>query len=95
MSGHPLPTLAELTEDDGDGYTIARHILGELDVEPMGAAELGRLVGDLEDGRQMGAWLRYLRVLGWVDSMPVSPASTRVVWSVTDAGRAYLLEARS
>lgn len=92
MARNLLPTLDELTEDQGDGYTVARHLLDELATEgPLEAAELGRLVGDLEDGRQVGAWLRHLRAVhGWVDKTPISPASTRVRWRVTDAGLAYL-----
>lgn len=68
---------------------IANAVLADLVAEPgtpISAADLGGLIG--LTGREAGAYLRELRVAGLAQSRPVSPASTRTLWSPTDAGRA-------
>lgn len=77
--------------DDGDGtYTVARHMLDEIETAgPRGisAADLGEIVGDLS-GAQAGAWLRELRARGWVESDPDRPEpGDRTRWFTTAAGR--------
>jgi len=73
--------------------SLAVHVLVELDEagdDGCFAAALGHAVG--KSGAQVGACLRELRCRGLAVSTPVSPASTRVRWYITDAGRAFLDE---
>lgn len=75
--------------DSGTDYSVARHMLAELAAHPEGlsADELGSLLGGLPNGHVVGQWLRDLRCRGWVSAQPVSPASTRVRWRITELGR--------
>jgi DNA-binding MarR family transcriptional regulator len=68
---------------------IAQAVLAELVAEPgtpISASDIGGLVG--LTAREAGAYLRELHDAGLAKSTPVSPASTRVLWEATDAGRA-------
>ena len=84
-------------EKQDNGYTVARHILSELDSakgHALFAHEVGTLVGDIDDGRKVGPALRDMHTRGWIEPQKVSPGSTRVRWAITDAGAAELEEYR-
>lgn len=68
--------------DPGTGYSVAGHLLGELDTageDGLSAADLAYLVGEPRVQR-IASWLRDLRAAGRVRKLAVSPASTRVRW---------------
>jgi hypothetical protein len=76
-----------------EGYSVARHLLVALDDAGDDGCMSVDLGADLDaTGAQVGAWLRDLRCRGWATCAPVSPASTRLRWYITDAGRSYLNE---
>lgn len=90
---------------DDAGYTVARHILSEIDAAPghrLGAGEAGEMVGNLS-GQVVGQWLRAMKERGWVTPHAYGQVKeikgrirpgVRTVWAITDAGATELEEYR-
>jgi hypothetical protein len=76
------PTINIYETDPDTGYSVANHLLAELETagdDGLSAAELAYLVGE-ERPQRIAAWLRDLRAAEYVYKRPVSPGSTRVRW---------------